>query len=58
MASVSCRSASRRVEEKQEAKICNQKRFESLVSVRGSFVSIYIDDSRNTADAEAQLDAK
>ena len=34
------------------------ERFESLLSVRGSFVSIYIDDSRNTADAEAQLDAK
>lgn len=34
------------------------ERFESLVSVRGPFVSIYIDDSRNTADAEAQLDAK
>ena len=34
------------------------ERFESLVSARGPFVSIYIDDSRNAADAEAQLDAK
>lgn len=34
------------------------ERFESLVSLRGPFVSIYIDDSRNTADAEAQLYAK
>ena len=34
------------------------ERCESLVSARGPFVSIYIDDSRNTADAEAQLDAK
>ena len=34
------------------------EQFESLVSVRGPFVSIYIDDSRNAADAEAQLDAK
>ena len=34
------------------------ERFESLVSVRGPFVSIYIDESRNTADAEVQLDAK
>ena len=34
------------------------ERFESLVSVGGPFVSIYIDESRNTADAEVQLDAK
>jgi hypothetical protein len=34
------------------------ERFRSLVSVRGPFVSVYIDDSRDTADAEAQLDAK
>jgi hypothetical protein len=34
------------------------ERFESLVSLHGPFVSIYIDDSRNTADAEAQLYAK
>jgi hypothetical protein len=32
--------------------------FRSLVSARGPFVSVYIDDSRDSADAEAQLDAK
>ena len=32
--------------------------FRSLVGVRGPFVSVYIDDSRDSADAEAQLDAK
>lgn len=34
------------------------ERFESLVSAPGPFVSIYIDDSRNDADAEARLDAR
>lgn len=33
------------------------ERFRSLVSARGPFVSVYIDDSRDTADADAQLDA-
>lgn len=32
--------------------------FRSLASARGPFVSVYIDDSRDSADAEAQLDAK
>lgn len=34
------------------------ERFRSLVAVRGPFVSVYIDDSRDTADAEAQLGAR
>lgn len=34
------------------------ERIRLLVSVRGPFVSVYIDDSRDTAGAEAQLDAK
>ncbi len=34
------------------------ERFRSLVSARGPFVSVCIDDSRDTAEAEAQLDAK
>ena len=34
------------------------ERIESQVSARGPFVSIYIDDSPNAADAEAPLDAK
>jgi hypothetical protein len=34
------------------------ERFGSLVSARGPFVSVYIDDSRDTADAEAQLGAR
>ena len=34
------------------------ERFRSLLSASGPFVSVYIDDSRDTADAEAQLGAK
>ena len=33
------------------------ERFRPLVTARGPFVSVYIDDTRNTADALSQLDA-
>ena len=34
------------------------ERFRSMVSAPGPFVSIYLDDSRDTAEADAQLDAR
>ena len=34
------------------------ERFRSMVSAPGPFVSVYLDDSRDTAEADAQLDAR